>query len=57
MRLDRLLVEKGLVESRERATRLILAGEVLVDGTRVDKVGALVAPTAEIGRASCRERV
>lgn len=48
MRIDRLLVEKGLVESRERATRLIMAGEVLVDGTRVDKVGALVAPTAEI---------
>ena len=47
-RIDRLLVDKGLVESRERATRLILAGDVLVDGKRVDKVGALVPTTAEI---------
>jgi 23S rRNA (cytidine1920-2'-O)/16S rRNA (cytidine1409-2'-O)-methyltransferase len=47
-RIDRLLVDKALVESRERAARLILAGEVLVDGRRVDKVGALVPVTAEI---------
>ena len=48
IRIDRLLVEKGLAESRERATRLILAGEVLVDGKRVDKAGALVASTGEV---------
>src|SRR5256885_10183753 len=42
VRIDRLLVERGLVESREQAARLILAGEVLVDGKRVDKAGALV---------------
>jgi 23S rRNA (cytidine1920-2'-O)/16S rRNA (cytidine1409-2'-O)-methyltransferase len=48
IRIDHLLVERGLVESRERATRRILAGEVLVDGQRVDKAGALVAPTSFI---------
>src|SRR5215470_12828317 len=47
-RIDRLLVERGLVESREKALRLILAGEVLVDSERVDKAGALVSTSAEI---------
>jgi 23S rRNA (cytidine1920-2'-O)/16S rRNA (cytidine1409-2'-O)-methyltransferase len=47
-RIDRLLVDKGLAETRERASRLILAGDVLVDGRRVDKVGALVPATAEV---------
>lgn len=47
-RIDRLLVDKGLVETREKAMRLILAGEILVDGRRVDKAGALVDATAEI---------
>jgi 23S rRNA (cytidine1920-2'-O)/16S rRNA (cytidine1409-2'-O)-methyltransferase len=41
-RLDKLLVELGLVESRERARGLILAGEVLVDDHVVDKAGHLV---------------
>ncbi len=48
VRIDRLLVERGLVESRERAARLVLAGEVFVDGERVDKAGALVSPTADV---------
>src|SRR5256885_14967959 len=48
VRIDRLLVERGLVESREQAVRLILAGEVLVDGKRVDKAGALVAREASV---------
>jgi 23S rRNA (cytidine1920-2'-O)/16S rRNA (cytidine1409-2'-O)-methyltransferase len=47
-RLDRVLVDRGLAESREKATRLILAGEVLVDGRRVDKPGTLVPDAAEI---------
>ncbi|HEV8615013.1 MAG TPA: TlyA family RNA methyltransferase [Methylomirabilota bacterium] len=48
VRIDRLLVDKGLVESREKATRHILAGEVLVDGQRVDKAGSLISTEAEI---------
>ena len=53
-RIDRLLVDRGLVESREQAARHIMAGEVLVDGKRVDKAGALVASDAAVelqGRA------
>ena len=47
-RLDVLLVERGLVESRERGRRLIRAGQVLVDGRVVDKPGAQVAGGADI---------
>src|SRR5690242_10654563 len=38
-RLDQLLVERGLVESREKARALILAGQVKVDGHKSDKPG------------------
>jgi 23S rRNA (cytidine1920-2'-O)/16S rRNA (cytidine1409-2'-O)-methyltransferase len=48
MRIDRLLVERGMTDSREKALRLILAGDVFVDGERVDKAGALVAGDAEV---------
>jgi 23S rRNA (cytidine1920-2'-O)/16S rRNA (cytidine1409-2'-O)-methyltransferase len=48
VRLDKLLVDKGLVESREKAARLILAGEVLIDGVRVDKAGSLIPTDADI---------
>src|SRR5450755_4189761 len=47
-RLDLLLVERGLVESREKARALILAGQVLVDGQKLDKAGHAVAPEARI---------
>jgi 23S rRNA (cytidine1920-2'-O)/16S rRNA (cytidine1409-2'-O)-methyltransferase len=47
-RLDRMLVTRGLAESRERAARLILAGCVAVDGVTVDKQAKLVPIEAEI---------
>jgi 23S rRNA (cytidine1920-2'-O)/16S rRNA (cytidine1409-2'-O)-methyltransferase len=46
VRIDRLLVERGLAESRERAVRLIMAGAVWVDGDRVEKASALIATDA-----------
>ena len=42
-RLDKLLVERGLVLTRSKAQGVILAGEVLVDGARVDKPGTAVS--------------
>lgn len=48
-RLDVLLVERGLVESRARATARVLAGDVVVDDHRVDKPGTKV-PTHAIIR-------
>lgn len=48
MRLDRLLVERGLVKSRERAQALILAGKVLVEEQKVEKAGASVEEDAAI---------
>ena len=41
-RIDKLLVEKGLVESREKAKALIMAGQIIVDDKRVDKAGEMV---------------
>ncbi len=48
IRIDRLLVERGLVESRERAQSLIIAGQVLVNEQKQDKSGAMVPEGAEI---------
>ena len=47
-RLDMLLVERGLVASRERAKRVIMAGQVLVDGQKVDKAGTTVKGDANL---------
>ncbi|OGL16861.1 MAG: hypothetical protein A3G97_08620 [Candidatus Rokubacteria bacterium RIFCSPLOWO2_12_FULL_69_21] len=47
-RLDRLLVARGLAPSREQAARLILAGQVFVDGQRVDKAGRQVGAEAPV---------
>jgi 23S rRNA (cytidine1920-2'-O)/16S rRNA (cytidine1409-2'-O)-methyltransferase len=48
IRLDQILVSRGLADTRARAQALILAGRVLVDGQPVTKAGALVAADAEI---------
>jgi 23S rRNA (cytidine1920-2'-O)/16S rRNA (cytidine1409-2'-O)-methyltransferase len=47
-RLDVLLVERGLAESRNQAQRLIRAGEVRIAGQVSDKPGARVATDIEI---------
>jgi 23S rRNA (cytidine1920-2'-O)/16S rRNA (cytidine1409-2'-O)-methyltransferase len=49
-RLDQLLVERGLAQSREKARAMILAGEVSVDGQKCPKPGQSV-------RAACRVEV
>jgi 23S rRNA (cytidine1920-2'-O)/16S rRNA (cytidine1409-2'-O)-methyltransferase len=47
-RLDKLIFERGLTASRERAQSLILAGNVLVDGQKIEKAGTAVEVNAEI---------
>jgi 23S rRNA (cytidine1920-2'-O)/16S rRNA (cytidine1409-2'-O)-methyltransferase len=47
-RLDVVLLQRGMVPSREKARALIMAGKVLVDGTRVEKSGTRVPLQAEI---------
>jgi 23S rRNA (cytidine1920-2'-O)/16S rRNA (cytidine1409-2'-O)-methyltransferase len=48
IRIDQLLVERGLAESRTRAQALIMAGYVLLGDKRADKAGLQVAEDAEI---------
>jgi 23S rRNA (cytidine1920-2'-O)/16S rRNA (cytidine1409-2'-O)-methyltransferase len=56
-RLDVLLVERGLAETRTRARAYIMAGEVTVNGVRVDKAGTAVPRDARIEMASPRPYV
>lgn len=48
VRLDRLLVERELAGTREKAQALILAGQVLADNQKVDKCATLVARDARL---------
>lgn len=52
LRLDQLVVERGLAPSRERARALILAGQVLVDGRPAAKAGTAVAADVPIALAA-----
>ena len=47
-RLDVLIVERGLAPSRERAQALLLAGQVRVNGQKMDKPGSAIAPDAKV---------
>ena len=47
-RIDQILVDRGLAESREKAKALLLAGSVTVNGHRIDKPGQSVDPESEI---------
>jgi 23S rRNA (cytidine1920-2'-O)/16S rRNA (cytidine1409-2'-O)-methyltransferase len=48
VRLDTLLVRRGLVESREKAQALIMAGQVDLDGRAAAKAGTMVAEDADV---------
>jgi 23S rRNA (cytidine1920-2'-O)/16S rRNA (cytidine1409-2'-O)-methyltransferase len=47
-RIDQLLVERGLAESRQKAQALLMAGNILVGEQKIEKPGHLVDPEAEI---------
>lgn len=48
VRIDKLLVERGVAASRERAQAMVLAGRVLVNSQKIEKAGASVDQDAEI---------
>jgi 23S rRNA (cytidine1920-2'-O)/16S rRNA (cytidine1409-2'-O)-methyltransferase len=48
LRLDRLLVERGLAETREKAQALIMAGEVLINGQKAVKAGQMISDDAAV---------
>jgi len=48
LRLDKLMLERGLVSSRERAQALILAGRVLVNEQKMEKPGVSIASDATV---------
>ena len=48
IRIDKLLVDRKLVPSRERAQALILAGRVLVNDQKIEKAGSAVESDAEV---------
>lgn len=47
-RLDVAMAERGLAESRQKAQAVIMAGQVYVDGRKVEKAGTPVSPEASI---------
>jgi 23S rRNA (cytidine1920-2'-O)/16S rRNA (cytidine1409-2'-O)-methyltransferase len=55
-RLDILLVERGLAETRQKAQAMLLAGEVRVNGQRADKAGVRVSAGALVEVVGDRPR-
>ncbi|HEX5716077.1 MAG TPA: TlyA family RNA methyltransferase, partial [Thermoanaerobaculia bacterium] len=55
MRLDHLLVQRGLFASREQARRAVMAGTVQVDGRRMDKPGTPVGEDAAVSVLAPKE--
>ena len=53
-RLDVLLVERGLEQTRQRAQAMIMSGLVFVDGQRVDKAGTAVPNDAHDWRNAAK---
>ena len=56
IRVDQLIVERGLVASRQQAQAMVMAGEVLVDEQKADKPGRLIAPDVSIRLLGQRPR-
>jgi 23S rRNA (cytidine1920-2'-O)/16S rRNA (cytidine1409-2'-O)-methyltransferase len=56
VRVDQLLVERGLVESRAKAQALVMAGAVFSEGRRIDKVGTTLEADAELSVATRASR-
>ena len=55
-RVDQLLVERGLAESRHQAQAMVMAGEVLIDEQKVEKAGKKIPPAASIRLVRQRPR-
>ena len=55
MRLDQLLVERGLFATREKARRAVMAGQVGVNGVRVDKPGSPMREDARLELSGAAE--
>src|SRR4051794_12725090 len=55
VRLDQLLVQRGLFASREAARRAVMAGTVEVEGRRVDKPGTAVREESRLAVVGARE--
>ena len=56
LRIDILLVERGLAPSRERAQALLMAGNVYVNGQKIDKPGAKIAADSPIDLTGLPQR-
>ncbi len=48
IRLDQLILKKGITETREKARALIIEGKVLVNGNKVEKPGSMVDENSEV---------